>query len=79
MRLKTVLLSLALVVLIMNVASTCPVCYGETDVHTASAVNAAIYSLLIVTGTVLSFFSSLIVYLRKRLRLSSTADSNELH
>jgi len=79
MRVKYVLVSIGLILLIVNVGMSCPVCYGQTDTHTASAVNAAIFSMLIVTGTVLSFFASLIVYLRKRLRLSAATNSDEVH
>jgi hypothetical protein len=78
MKLKTIIILVAFVVFVTNAASGCPVCYGETDVHTASAVNAAIYSLLIVTGMVLSFFVSLILQLRKRLKLSSTNRANNI-
>ncbi len=77
MNFKTVVISLVLVILFASVASSCPVCYGETDAHTASAVNGAIFSLLIVTGAVLSFIASFILYLRKRLKLSMADNSNE--
>jgi hypothetical protein len=45
------------------------VCYGQTDSNTASAVNASVIALLIVTGAVLSMFGSFILLLRKRMRI----------
>lgn len=78
MKIRSVLISLALVVVFLSVATSCPVCYGETDPHTATAVNYAIFAMLMVTGTVLSFIASFVVYLRKRLRLSSADNPNEL-
>lgn len=65
------------IVLTTNMASSCPVCYGQTDSNTASAVNAGIIALLLVTGTVLSFFASLFVYLRKKYKLSLVNTSND--
>lgn len=79
MRLKKFVTLILPLIAIANLASACPVCYGATDAHTASAVNAAIVSLLLVVGAVLSFFASLILRVRKRIKLASTQDSNELH
>jgi hypothetical protein len=78
MKIKSLFISLALVVVSLSVVSSCPVCYGETDPHTATAVNYAIFAMLMVTGTVLSLFASFFVYLRKRLRLSATDNPNEI-
>jgi hypothetical protein len=79
MKIRSLLISLALVVASLSVAASCPVCYGDVDPHTATAVNYAIFAMLMVTGTVLSLFVSFFVYLRKRLRLSSPNNSNEIH
>jgi len=78
MKPRTIILFIALIAVVSSVAMSCPVCYGETDVHTASAVNAAIYSLLLVTGVVLSFFVSLILQLRKRMKMASTNNENNI-
>jgi hypothetical protein len=78
MKIRSVLISLALVAVFLNVATSCPVCYGDVDPHTATAVNYAIFAMLMVTGTVLSLFASFFVYLRKRLRSSATDNPNEI-
>jgi len=57
-------------VAITSSAASCPVCYGQTDTNSASAVNASVIALLIITGAVLSMFGSFIIYLRKRMRLA---------
>ncbi len=62
-------------VAITSTAASCPVCYGQTDSNSASAVNASIIALLIVTGAVLSMFGSFIIYLRKRMRLAEATIS----
>ena len=67
-----------LVIFFTDAAFSCPVCYGETDAHTASAVNSAIISLLIVVGTVLSFFASMFLHWRKRMKLSQAGDEPQV-
>lgn len=79
MKLRTFIILALFVVLITNVATSCPVCYGETDANTASAVNAAIFSMLFVIGAVLSFFVSMVLHMRKRIKLESMNNSNEAH
>jgi hypothetical protein len=74
---RSIIVFLALCGLVANAALSCPVCYGEMQGNTASAVNSAIFTLLIVIGAVLSFFASFIVYLRKRYRLSLTENTND--
>ncbi|HEY6953492.1 MAG TPA: hypothetical protein VI758_13885 [Bacteroidota bacterium] len=76
MKTRTVLALLVLLAF-SSLASSCPVCYGQTDSNTASAVNAGIIALLLVTGTVLSFFASLFIHLRRRYKLSLVDTSNE--
>lgn len=63
------LLSVMMIALASS-ATSCPVCYGQTDSNTVSAVNASVIALLIITGAVLSMFGSFIIYLRKRMRLA---------
>ncbi len=58
-----------------NIAVSCPVCYGQTDSNAASAVNASVLALLIITGAVLSMFGSFILVLRKRLKLAQATSS----
>jgi hypothetical protein len=77
MKLKPVFVFFLLAIVATSVATSCPVCYGETDANTASAVNAAIFSLLLVVGVVLSFFASLIFQLRKRMKVNTPNNSNE--
>jgi len=77
MKMQRLLLVFFLVFLATGVATSCPVCYGEADPNTASAVNAAIFSLLLVVGAVLSFFATLIFQIRKRMRLNAVDHSNE--
>jgi hypothetical protein len=49
--------------------SACPVCYGAQDTSTTQSVNAAILSLLGVTGGVLGGFATMFVRLRRRARM----------
>jgi hypothetical protein len=77
MKVRRMVIVLALSGLVLSVASSCPVCYGEMGGNTASAVNSAIFTLLIVVGAVLSFFASFIVYLRKRYKLTTSANGND--
>ncbi len=65
--------------LISNVALSCPVCYGQSDSNTATAVNASVIVLLLFTGAVLSMFGSLFLYLRKRMKLAADNNSQTQH
>ena len=62
-----------------TVATSCPVCFGETDTNTASAVNASIIVMLILIGAILSMFGSFILYLRKRARFAVENNSINHH
>lgn len=75
MKMKAATISLV-IILITNVASSCPVCYGQTDTNTASAVNVAILVLLSVTGAVLTSIASVIAYLRKKFKMSLNNNIN---
>ena len=79
MKMRTLVTLAVLFVIAGHVALSCPVCYGETDPHTASAVNAEVISLLFVVGAVLSFFVSLIFQIRKRTRLQAGNTTHEPH
>lgn len=79
MKIRSLVLLLLLMILATSLASTCPVCYGETDANTASAVNAAILSLLLVIGAVLSFVVSLAFQIRKRMKLLAMNNLHEPH
>jgi hypothetical protein len=77
MKCRIALLLVVLMATFATVATSCPVCYGQTDSNAASAVNASVIALLIVTGAVLSMFGSFILFLRKRMRLvQNTAPTN---
>ncbi len=65
--------------LVSSIAEGCPVCYGQTDSNTASAVNASVIVLLLITGAVLSMFGSLFLYLRKRMKLAAENNSQNQH
>lgn len=65
--------SLVLVGLFLTVTQevmACPVCYGASDSPMADGVNAAIFLLLGITGTVLSAFVAFFLYIRKRAKLT---------
>lgn len=79
MKARLIVLTFLVAVLLTSVATSCPVCYGETDANTASAVNAAIVSLLLVVGAVLSFIATFILQIRKRIKLEAMNNSNEIH
>lgn len=69
-RLRTTLLLLVISILAAPEVVACPVCYGASDSPMADGVNAAILFLLGVTGTVLSGFVALFLYLRRRAKLT---------
>ena len=49
---------------------SCPVCFGDADSKMAEAVNAAIFVLLGITGSVLGLFTALFLRIRKRMKLT---------
>lgn len=69
-----ILSSVLLVLLFTESLLACPVCYGASDSPMAEGVNAAIFVLLGITGTVLAAFATFFIYLRKRSRM--TLDGN---
>ena len=60
---------LVLIVLNSAFASACPICFGETESGSADGVNAAVWVMLGITGTVLGLISTLFLRLRKRLNM----------
>ena len=50
-------------------AGACPVCYGSPDSSSTQGMNAAILSLLGVTGGVLGGFVSMFLHMRRRAKL----------
>jgi hypothetical protein len=56
-------------------ALACPVCFGQNDSPMANAINAGVIAMLIVVVGVLAGFASFIVYLNRRARLVSDANS----
>ncbi|HTP80825.1 MAG TPA: hypothetical protein VL126_13650 [Bacteroidota bacterium] len=56
--------------LFWTTSSSCPVCYGETTSAMHDAVNAAVWVLLGVTGTVLGLITSVILRIRRRIRMT---------
>ncbi|MEW6512086.1 MAG: hypothetical protein AB1428_14140 [Bacteroidota bacterium] len=59
--------------LLPGIASACPVCYGASDTSAAQSVNAAIISLLGVTGGVLGAFGAMFIRMRRRMRATPKA------
>ena len=51
-------------------ASACPVCFGETESGSEVGVNAAVWVMLGITGTVLSLFSALFMRFRRRMKMT---------
>lgn len=78
---KHTLLSFAtfmLVVVLPDIAVSCPVCFGDKASAEVEGAKWAILFLLGVTGTVLSAIASFILYLRKRAKLNMAA-TDSLH
>ena len=48
----------------------CPVCYGANDSPMAAGLNAAIFTLLGITGVVLAGIAAFFFYLRKRSKVT---------
>ena len=57
-----------LLLLMQQVAISCPVCFGLADAKTAEANNNAILFLLSVTGVVLSSVGAFCIYMWRRIR-----------
>jgi hypothetical protein len=67
----------ALAVCASDVSRACAVCMGAPDSKVAPAMNAAIFLMLGVIGTVLGSVGGFVLYLRKRAK-SPGADLDEL-
>lgn len=59
---------LGLLLIIPDILTACPSCYGAADAPMTQGMNMAILALMGVTGSVLLGFVSFFVYLRKRTR-----------
>lgn len=53
----------------------CPVCYGAPDSSSTQGMNAAILSLLGVTGGVLGGFASMFLRMRRRMKSLAREES----
>ena len=58
-------------------ALACAACFGKSDSNMAKSVNAGIFSLMAVIGTVLVGAASFFVFLARRAAASSPDDRNE--
>ena len=66
-----IVLAGTLVVLTPTEATACPICFGaDPDSQIAQSMNWAVFTLLGVTGGVLSGFVGFIFYLIKRSRIA---------
>ncbi len=75
--LSAVLLAWMLVVLVPSESLACPICFsGDPDSQIARSMNWAVFTLLGITGGVLSGFVGFILHLVKRSRLALGQDSD---
>jgi hypothetical protein len=65
------ILSLAFVALFATPASACSACFGKSDSAMARSLNASIFTLMGVIGTVLVGAASFFVFLAKRAAATS--------
>ncbi len=61
---------LGVLVLLPSNLMSCPVCYGNVETPMTAGMNMAIFTLLGVTGAVLSLFTMFFLHLRKNARNS---------
>ena len=66
----------ALSVLTPSEALACPICFGDPDSPVAQGANWAVFTLLGVTGGVLSAFVGFIFHLIKRSRMALGQESD---
>ena len=72
--------SVLIVVVLQDVAVSCPVCFGDKASAEVEGAKWAILFLLGVTGTVLSGILTFVFYLRKRARMNLVGtDTNHLN
>jgi hypothetical protein len=80
MKTRTLLLGAGLCILLTlalhPVSLGCPVCYGDPDSSSAQGMNAAILSLLGVTGGVLGGFGSLFLRMRSKAKAIQREESH---
>jgi hypothetical protein len=55
----------------------CAACFGKSDSNMARSVNAGIFSLMAVVGTVLVGAASFFVFLSRKAAANSRAESSE--
>ena len=60
----------ALLVLTPSASLACPICFGDPDSPLAQGANWAVFTLLGITGGVLSAFVGFIFHLIKRSRMA---------
>ncbi|MFO1460050.1 MAG: hypothetical protein U1G08_11645 [Verrucomicrobiota bacterium] len=73
------LLSAAAAVLTAPGAMACAACFGRTDSPLAYGMNAGIYALLAVIGTVLGLIASFFVFVSRRAaRVRETGEGGSL-
>jgi hypothetical protein len=58
-------------------AYACAACFGKSDSNMAKSVNAGIFSLMAVIGTVLVGAASFFVFLSRRAAAASATGQNE--
>ena len=63
-------LAVAFVLFTPHESAACPICFGDPDSPVARGVNWAVFTLMGVTGGVLSGFVGFILHLMKRSRLA---------
>jgi hypothetical protein len=75
------LLGVAIVFLALTPITSlaCPICFGDPDSPVAQGVNWAVFTLLGITGGVLSAFVGFIVHLIKRSKLALVQESKILN
>ncbi len=74
-----VIFVLGLAILLSDVTTACPSCYGDASSSEVVGMKWAIFSLLGVTGTVLVGVSAFFLYLRKRTREFNKLFSDRLN
>jgi hypothetical protein len=71
------MLSLAFVLLSETPALACAACFGKSDSTMARSLNASIFTLMGVIGTVLIGAASFFVFLAKRAAATAQAESTK--
>jgi len=72
------LLSIALVLFFATPAFACSACFGKSDSSMARSLNASIFTLMGVIGTVLVGAASFFVFLAKRAAATAQTQATEV-